>query len=295
MEKYINNFSVFFNKFKTIFDRNSSGNEELFDSECTTLFSHYSRNIDSLKPDCIKCMNYLKHLDDYNEPDYRDYQEQGIIYLYFWLHYYELKKRIYKKNTLDNFQKLMSSFETICQPDANIQNVYNTYIKNILNDELSDLFYLYEKFDNFQKEHEFVNTKCMFANECAEKYMSSSEKCKNYGNAYFCNELEKFRTKYNEYKPSVKECKHVQSYLPSCKNYSTSVIILISFITILVLSSLFFILYKFTPFGSCIRFRSKRTQRMYSNFTNEGANLLYTRGGSRTPEAKPYNIAYNSI
>ncbi|VUZ93228.1 PIR protein [Plasmodium vivax] len=293
MEKLINDFSVFFHKYKSLLDNNNYVSKVNYEDKCRTQVSIYSDETNSFSPHCKKCMGYLEYLDDVITDE--EVQKQGIIYLYFWLHYYELQNGINEGNTLGNFKKLMNAYGQIGQNTANIHNVYNYYIENKLNYELNDLFYLYEKFDNFQKNKVCTDTKCTCAKECVEKYMSSAEKCKNYGNVYFCNELEKFRTKYNEYKPSVNECQEVQSYLPSCKNFSTSVIILISFITISVLSSLLFILYKFTPLGSCVRFRSKRPQRIYSNFTNEEAKVFYTRGRSRTPEVKPYNIAYNSI
>ncbi|SCA60833.1 VIR protein [Plasmodium vivax] len=293
MEEYINNFSEFFHKYKPMFDRNHYENITTYDSECKEQFTKYPGTSISFSTNCIKCMKYLKYLDDYY-PDTED-QKQGIIYLYFWLHYYELQNNINNVKTSDNIKKLMNSYGEIGQNTPNIHNVYNYYIENKLNYELNDLFYLYEKFDNFKNKPTLLSNRCTFAKECVEMYMNSIKKCNNNSNKYLCNELENFRNQYNEYKPTVTECQEVQSYLPSFNKYSTSVIILISFITISVLSSLLFILYKFTPFGSCFPFRRKRPQRIYSNLTNEEANLLCTRGRSRTPEAKPYNIAYTNI
>ncbi|KMZ82926.1 hypothetical protein PVIIG_05573 [Plasmodium vivax India VII] len=247
-------------------------------------------------------MKYLLYLDDCTD---QHYQKQGIIYLYLWLPYYEVRNKIYDGSTLENMKKMMNLFERLHSNDKNIHNIYYNEIENILNYELNDLFYLYDKFDSFQKEKECTGNRCNCAQECVDTFKNSVDKCNKYGNVYFCNELEKFRKQYNIYMPSVKTCPKVDSYLPSFKNYSTPVIILISFITILVLSTLLFILYKvisifiylfiFTPFGSCVRFRSKRPQMIYSNYTNEDANLLYTRERRTTPEAKPYNISYNSI
>ncbi|CAI7718309.1 hypothetical protein, conserved [Plasmodium vivax] len=291
MDKIINNFSVFFHEYNSLFDKNFYENTNIYDEQCKKPSSIYPVTSFSLSTDCIKCMKYLKHLDDGFRDD--DHKKQGIIYLYLWLYNYEKKNSIFNGSTKSNLKKIMKLYEDISDPDANIHNVHGNHMEVILNDKLNDLFYLYKKLDNFQNNSECTN-KCNCAQECVDTYKQSLEKCNNYGNAYLCNELEKFREKYNNDKPFQAECPNVDSYLPY-KNFSTSVIILISFITISVVSSLFFILYKFTPFGSCVGFRSKRPQRIYSNFTNEEANLLYTSGRNRTPEAKPYNIAYNSI
>ncbi|KNA00918.1 hypothetical protein PVNG_05348 [Plasmodium vivax North Korean] len=235
------NFSVFFNKYKPIFDSNSSESDESYDSECTTLFSTYSRNTDSFKPDCIKCMNYLKHLDDFDD---QECHERGIIYLYLWLYYYEVRNKINGENTLENMKKLMNLFETHHKRERNIHNVYNNHIERVLNNELNDLFYLYEKFDNFKKKKNCLDNICKCGQDCIQRYKSSIEKCGSNSNMYFCNELENFRNQYNEYRLTEKDCPEVDLYLPPYKKYSTSVIILISFITISVLSSLLFILYK---------------------------------------------------
>ncbi|GAB69735.1 hypothetical protein PCYB_004840 [Plasmodium cynomolgi strain B] len=169
---------------------------------------------------------------------------------------------------------------------SNIKTIYNNDIKNILNDELNILFYIYMKNSIIFKIIKFV----LIQNAHALKNVL---------------ELENFRKKYNENNPSSTECQGVQSFLPSYKNHKTSIIIIIPLISILVLSSLLFIVYKvitlfiylftFRPFGSCFPFRRKRHQRKYSNFTNEEAHLLYTKVRSRTPEAHLCSIAYNSI
>ncbi|KMZ96400.1 hypothetical protein PVNG_05862 [Plasmodium vivax North Korean] len=189
-------------------------------------------------------MKYLKHLDDYNKQDNQDYQEQGIIYLYLWLHYNELQNNINNVNTLDIIDKLMNSYDKLSYASSNIQNVYNNGIKKILNDKLSDLYYLYYKFNKFQKNETCTDTKCTCAKECVDTYIRTINKRDTDSNEYLSNELENFREQYHKNKAFVEECPGVELYLPSCKKYSTSVIILISFITISVLSSLLFILYK---------------------------------------------------
>ncbi|KMZ89409.1 hypothetical protein PVBG_05920 [Plasmodium vivax Brazil I] len=244
----VDEFSIFFQYYKNLFNNSNHKNKYKHEDGCSVHDKIYPGTTNSFKSDCITCMKYLEYLDDdiSNEKE----QKQGIIYLYFWLRYYELQNNINNVKTLDSINTLMDSYEKISSNYSNIQNVYNNHIKSILNDELnvelnnelSDLFYIYEKFDNFQKNKVCTDTKCTCAKECVQKYMSSIKKCSTY--RYFCNELEKFRKKYNDYKISETDCPEVDSYLPSYRNFSTSVIILISFITISVLSSLLFILYK---------------------------------------------------
>ncbi|KMZ88658.1 hypothetical protein PVBG_06020 [Plasmodium vivax Brazil I] len=241
MEKFINNFSHFFNIYKPILDNPQPKNPENYEEKCKTHVSIYSGTTDFFKSDCIKCMKYLKYLDDYDD---LGYQKQGIVYLYLWLQYYEKKNNIDNVKTLDSINTLMESYEKISTNVPNIQNIYNNDIKNKLNDKLNDLYYLYYKFNKFKKNESCTDTKCTCAKECVDTYIMSIKKCDSDGNEYLCNELEKFREQYNTYMSSVEACPGVQSYLPSCKKYSTSVIILFSFITISVLSSLLFILYK---------------------------------------------------
>ncbi|CAI7721653.1 hypothetical protein, conserved [Plasmodium vivax] len=292
MEKLIYKFEDFFYKYKSIFDMKIYENNNIYDEQCNKPNSIYPVTSISFSTDCIKCMKYLQYLDDKLSIDD---QKQGIIYLYLWLYNYEVKNRIFNGKTISNFKKLMESFGEVCSTMVNIHNIYSYYVEKVLNYELNDLFCLYKKFDKFQNNQECESNRCDCAKECVDTYKNSLEKCYTNRNIFLCNELEHFRSKFDEVKPSASDCPGVDLYLSSYKKFSTPVIILISFITISVLSSLLFILYKFTPFGSRFRFRNKRPQRIYSNFTNEEANLLYTKGKSKTPEAKPYNIAYNSI
>ncbi|KNA01528.1 hypothetical protein PVNG_05549 [Plasmodium vivax North Korean] len=220
---------------------NSSGSDEKYDSECAQQFSTYFGTTYPFKSDCIKCMKFLKNLDDCPE---LDYQEQGIIYLYLWLQYYESRNKINNDNTLENMKKLMDSFVTLHNNNTNIDNTYNIHMKGILNDKLNDLFSLYEKFNYLQINQECTKNKCKCAQECVDTYKKSLEKCDTYSNIYLCRELENFRIKYEKHKPSATDCPELDSYLSSYKDYSAYVIILISFITISVLSSLLFILYK---------------------------------------------------
>ncbi|KMZ95112.1 hypothetical protein PVMG_05941 [Plasmodium vivax Mauritania I] len=240
MEELINNFSDFFNKYKPIFDKNNFESSVDYTDKCKTQILIYSGKTDSFSPLCIKCMKYLKHLDD-NRDD--DYQKRGIIYLYLLLQHYEIHNKIYDGNTIENMKKLMNSFGELHSNDTNIHNFFDFYIHNILNYKLNDLYNLYHKFYNFRNNQECTDNKCKCAKECVDTYKNSVENCNNYGNAYLCNELEYFRNIYNKDKP-FQICPDVDSYLPSFIKYSTSVIILISFITISVLSSLLFILYK---------------------------------------------------
>ncbi|KMZ88725.1 hypothetical protein PVBG_05671 [Plasmodium vivax Brazil I] len=236
----MNNFSHFFDKYKHILDNPQPKNPENYDEICNTEFSIYSRTTDSFKNYCIKFMKYLRHLDECSD---ENYQKGGIIYLYLLLQYYEIHNKIKNGNTLEIMKKMVNSLEKI-HNDVNIATIYNNNMERILNDKLNDLFYLYEKIDNFHMEQEIQNNKCIYAKECVEMYKSSINKCNTNSNKYLCSELENFRNKFNNNNPFAKDCPKLDSYLPSYKNYSTSVIILISFITISVLSSLLFILFK---------------------------------------------------
>ncbi|KMZ76569.1 hypothetical protein PVIIG_06569, partial [Plasmodium vivax India VII] len=87
-------------------------------------------------------------------------------------------------------------------------------------------------------------TKYVCAKKCVDLYKEYIEDCHNKFNSDFCYELEIFRNQFNTYISSETEFNDKDLYIPWNIFASKSVNLLIALVSVVVLSTFFFILYK---------------------------------------------------
>ncbi|VUZ99735.1 PIR protein [Plasmodium vivax] len=192
-----------------------------------------------------------------------------------------------------------------------------------------DLFGDFEKFKAINKERE-IN--CSIGDKCVTSYMSSLDKCQDNNNIEFCKILYVFYKYYNEQARNIKHCKNVekylppvseyfnplqyegtadtyeeapkigycnnvQKYLPPVKGYLNAVsYAVIAVFTIPILSSIVFLLYKFTPLQSWIRPQIVERKKLLKNLQEETfklqENYKINESGTRN---NGFNLAYNAV
>ncbi|VUZ99377.1 PIR protein, partial [Plasmodium vivax] len=122
---------------------------------------------------------------------------------------------------------------------------------------------------------------CVCAKECAILYNKNRNICLESKDNDFCNELEKFKKKYDENMLLISECKYAPKSLPSAKEHDVSVIIITPISLIVLISFTLFILYKKYS-------KIKRKKNIYKHIEQQSNQLLH----EKMYNMDSYNIKY---
>ncbi|KMZ83228.1 hypothetical protein PVBG_05198 [Plasmodium vivax Brazil I] len=203
----------------------------LFDQSCKNIQAKFSISENYFDNLCKKTMKYLNDLES-NHTSFLE-RIQGCIYFYYNLSEDMLKEDVYHNKKLSIYKDFLREYASTA--DSNIWKYYEKDISDDILLKIKDLFDLYRNFDEFKN-----GNKCIYANKCVEIYNRLIVECYKRINGDFCNEMEKFKEKYNDYMSTNDVCNSVQKSLPSAKNF----FIIIPFVILSVISFIIFIFYK---------------------------------------------------
>ncbi|SCA81725.1 VIR protein [Plasmodium vivax] len=157
-------------------------------------------------------------------------------------------------------------------------------------DSLYDIFY---KFTSTQEEG--GSEKCDLGKKCSEQYYTLINICDQNSNIGFCMALDKFRDSYNFHMKNESECDKIPRYLYSPFGTERRRTFSISLITMFAMSTILFIVYKFTPvyswLHSILRKKSKIRNDLYEESRNLKNNDNIKKNNSKN---SPLNIQYHS-
>ncbi|GAW84587.1 variable surface protein [Plasmodium gonderi] len=262
MTKDIYKFVGEFPQLKKIMEQNKEQSVNI--GNCIGIERSVPQSFNStIKEICEKAGNYISIIqEDY----YNKFNESPCIYFYYWLYYnYGIHMNI--KDTKDVYQFMINQF-------------YNDYAFQCMNykdiiitqEEMLNLNVLYDmhvNFNNISEKTKTCDKICECAKKCADIYMKQKDKCKYNTFPYFCNLIEEFRKKYNN-KISSSNCDtNTPSSLPSLQSNNVITLTLILIVVTLGISSFLFMLYKFTTYGSRIRYQFMRKRNKYLNIDKE--------------------------
>ncbi|KMZ77331.1 hypothetical protein PVIIG_05301, partial [Plasmodium vivax India VII] len=166
---------------------------------------------------------------------------------------------------------------------------------NILNN-VNDLIKLYENlYSSTLNEEGYTDEKCTNLGECFDLYKTKVELCRADTNEIFCKELENFIIVYNKIRQNEHPCTNIPNRLPHIRGITAATNTLITFYVILVVPSVLFMTYKFTPFGTWIRRHILKKNKIKSDFNEKNKKIQH---GSDDDQSKmicnKYNIQYQS-
>ncbi|SBS90663.1 PIR Superfamily Protein [Plasmodium ovale curtisi] len=150
---------------------------------------------------------------------------------------------------------------------------YKSKINKISYDIFKNVKSIYELCDNSNSfktdKTEPITNICHYGETCFNSYTKYEEEySQNYSNA-LCNEMENFRSEYNNYMKEILACGQDKQMLPSFKSHNIAEIGLIPLFIILVIFFLLYYLYKFTPYGLYIYPLIRRKKYIWSNIGKE--------------------------
>ncbi|SBT85584.1 PIR protein [Plasmodium malariae] len=204
-----------------------------------------------------------------------------------------LKYRINSDNNykdhrwFDAYKEVSSIKENICAQELKVID------SNVLA-KLTELYNLYENFNNFNIEKDQITMNCESARKCYEFYNKHYKDCDESNNDDFCEELKNFKEVYEDTMSNVTSCPDVPQQLPPKKR---DFVILSSLTTAVVLLASFtlFFLYKFTPIKSFLRNRLQKKKiselREVEEKTIESIKNTYNEANINY-EGSYHNIAY---
>ncbi|KMZ96160.1 hypothetical protein PVNG_05806, partial [Plasmodium vivax North Korean] len=130
--------------------------------------------------------------------------------------------------------------------------------------------------------------------QCLNLYKDYLKLCRSDNDHELCNELEKFRYKYED-RVAPLNCFDVPKTLESTIPFD-SLVILITFTIILITTFNFLILYKFTGIGPLLRLQMRKEKYKSSNLGQQMDSIQQTHGTiSRKSGNMTYKISYPSV
>ncbi|SBT57169.1 PIR Superfamily Protein [Plasmodium ovale wallikeri] len=288
-KKTIYNVANLFDVYKNQLDAELEDDFFLGIHECTNFSSPYLDNgvSDNI---CQRSIKYFSHLKEQVNSDYID---QGCRYFCYWLHDKILKNQKPVDNTINLYKQLLQKYK-----DYEEAYVFQEYIEHFNNDMLANLIKLIELYGKFniikKKITSCDNCDCVQAS--ADLYNHYVDECYTCNDNDFCDELENFKHTYENHMNTENCPEVVPKILPPIKRYNLAPIVSIPFVLTLVVSFVFFILYKFTTVGLRIRSILKTKKSIYNDIDQETNELMYISGKYNVnSKNNEYSLSYQSV
>ncbi|CAI7719862.1 Plasmodium vivax Vir protein, putative [Plasmodium vivax] len=240
---------------------------------------------------CSQAEHYLNNVETIRKPNYII---NACKYFLYWLYCEVLKKNLDNQKILKVYKDVLTAYI-----DGSGKEIFRNYV-NFFSEEIIEKFIkLTEMYDHFYKFKEENTThgdvKCIHATECIRLYNENIKVCEE-GNDYdFCYELDNLKESYDTYMMTKEICPHLTRTLESYKLYNPAVVIITPFSILLVISLSLFFFFKFTPFGSIFRKRTKNKNKIPDNLDYATHVLSHTsQRVNSNNKNRQYNISYLS-
>ncbi|CAI7718351.1 Plasmodium vivax Vir protein, putative [Plasmodium vivax] len=266
--------------------------EDMWVGICDDRKEDYSSYINNVNDNiCLPTMRYLNYSNTLDEDNTI---ESRCKYLFYWL-YYE-----YFQGNEDTQKTYMlhNAFLDISR-DKN-KAIEEKYKKKINEDVLKKFKAPDDMYGNLNKIEEKSSVLqdtdiCRCAIACANEYMNYKNICSTHNDDNFCDVIENIRERYNTLIKNVNNCEDAKETLPSFKNADPILSILIHVVTALVILFVLLILYKFTAFGSMIRSKLRRKNKIeHSIYENTNHFLPSPKKYNMNSDNRQYHITYSS-
>ncbi|SBT74128.1 PIR protein [Plasmodium ovale] len=281
----------FFKSYKNNFDEIISGdnNEQKYGSKCDSIKNTYFSNNNDFITFCYK---FSKYLDNLNDSKYLDDRYMRCA------HFNYLLNSNKEYNSISKFDKsiLIKACKDISK---NVSDSCYGYIDTIREDILENLEEIYNmyKYLNQVKEKNALCSGdcCVNAKECVTIYDKYIKNCYIYDTKDLCKALSNFKYEYEEHMKSI-ECPGTPQILASPYGNDPIFASITSFIIILVILSLSFMLYKFTPFGTWINTKLQNKKKILNNLYEDTFEPLKNYTNKQLSSANSiFKVKYNPV
>ncbi|CAG9472695.1 unnamed protein product [Plasmodium vivax] len=247
-------------------------------------------NVTFTKEHCLRAQHYLNNVEGNREPQYLN---NGCKYFLYWLYYDVLNKESDYRKILKIYNDVLTGY---------IEETGNEHFKNYVNsfseqtiEKIIKLTEMYDYFYKFKGNTQLGDSKCNHAKECFRLYKENIKICEEGNDNDFCYELDNLKEIYDAYMMSIEGCQGIPKTLESYRVQNRAVVIITPFSILLVISLSLFFLYKYTPFGSFFRKRTKNKKKIPDNIDYATHVLPHkSQRVNNYNNNRQYNISYLS-
>ncbi|GAW82011.1 variable surface protein [Plasmodium gonderi] len=271
-----------FRDFNDYVEKNEWQSSSSTDRHCENINQSYLQCIKNSDDNiCPKFMHYVHKIkEQYNlkDPEY--------IYIYYWL-YNQCNGKCESADIKNYFNELIKIYES--EEGTTIYTVYkDIIITEVEFERLRDIYEL-----NIKPSETDNNDHKKYCSEFQKIYMIRKSECDYNTHSEYCNTLEEYRNKYNEYVKSNNSLKSEFPILHPFRRYNILAYIYITFVIILAIALLLFIMYKFRKMSFFLHRKIIRKRNIYMS-TDEGRNAFqYSEISNKISREGTYNILYN--
>ncbi|VUZ99589.1 PIR protein [Plasmodium vivax] len=240
---------------------------------------------------CLQAQHYLSNVEEKREPQYLS---NGCKFFLYWLYYDVL-------NRVSDYDKVLKIYEDVLREYIEVSS--NDYFKNYIKsfseqtiEKIIKLSEMYEYFYKFKEEDKKQGcNKCDNAEKCVSLYNENIKVCEKAKDYDFCYELDNLKESYDTYMKTNECCSSLPKTLKSYSVQNPAALIITPFSILLVISLFIFFLYKFTPFGSLFRKKTKNKKKIPGNLDYATPVLPHTsQSVNNYNNNRQYNISYLS-
>ncbi|KMZ82417.1 hypothetical protein PVIIG_06125 [Plasmodium vivax India VII] len=240
---------------------------------------------------CSQAKHYLNNVERIRKPNNIS---NACKYFLYWLYYVVLHKNLDNKKILKIYNDVLTAYIY-----GSAKENFKNYVSFFSERTIENLIKLTEMYDYFYKFKEEKIThgdvKCNHARKCVDLYEKNIKVCEEGNDNDFCYELDNLKESYDKYLKSNAVCPDLPKTLESYRVYNTAAIIITPFSILLVISLSIFFLYKFTPFGSFFRKRTKNKKKIPDNIDYATHVLPHkSQRVNNYNNNRQYNISYLS-
>ncbi|CAG9474505.1 unnamed protein product [Plasmodium vivax] len=278
-------------KVKPTFNTTITINSKEIQGECKTACSSFSYDNVKLEGYCKQIFNYLSELYKLSPKE----KTEGCHFLNYWMNN-NVKNILVSGKLLDFLVKILENTHIKGKFDENLCKDSIKEIDISVLNNVKDLIKLYENlYFSILKEDENTPVNCAQLGKCYELYKTKVKLCRGDTNEDFCYELEKFIINYNKNMRNEVSCTGIPNRLPYIYGISSATDTLITSSVTLAVTSVLFMIYKFTPFGTWIRRHILKKNKIKSNLNEKNIKIQHDSDDyQRKMICNQYNMQYQS-
>ncbi|SBS82068.1 PIR Superfamily Protein [Plasmodium ovale curtisi] len=288
---------------------------------CKSISTSLQDDESNLMTPCKRITMYLKYLNDKTT---RVDIPLNCKYINYKLNDEVRKLENTSYEHSDLYSKWIAVYRSSPQDISTICKENMQHLDDVIFKKIQDLYNMYHKYNKYITTSGSSNSiECTEFTECVNSYNNYESICTKSSDKNFCNALDSFRIYYQSYSASVvSKCIGTQVLLRSFQMSTEDgqsfidggeleedddyidpfglqyigTNIFIMFTIIILLSFLFFILYRFTPFGYWLRPRIKNKIKILKIIYEKSTKLYRnTRNEEKDSLKDPINLQYHSM
>ncbi|SBT73341.1 PIR protein [Plasmodium ovale] len=286
IENYYSSINLFHEYTEKFNEASANSNTHNCEVQCNHISTNKFKGVEFIDI-CYELAKYL----DYINKNFKEDKSVPCKYLNYILN----SNKKFNQFSTYAASKLFDAYKEL-STNLNTCTSHIEYIEK--KDVLEKLIKLYNLQDYMNKIEKSMKTSETEACDCAKKfathYEDNKHSCHEHDMDGFCIQLKSLEQSFFQYM-NGKNCPQIQKTLEVIIENSRTPSYIVPTVMILVIPLIFFIFYKFTPFGYWINLLIRRRKNILKNITEDTTSLQDTSEHKSSETNYKFNIKYNSL